>query len=263
MIMTDGTIFDCNNLQINTIYDNEDGEVDLNDNLDVNGTLYFDYGYAEGVIDMNSNQVSEVGNPTDGNDAMSRDYADGRYVNTGAENGAWVSHGSYISPRINGADRTGVQISDGNDITCDVLHANKVDPTVQIDGQLYVTWMAENIGFWIDIISEGQLKDGEFTIDFEKQPVGSDLWLWWRTIAEGTAIPLVTAQDPAILIANVKGSVLTVKSISGDEDARFSFRLSGKRLDEAKKSSDEINRPEEDTNIYIDLDKFDRQGNPK
>ncbi|MCD6501901.1 hypothetical protein J7L01_04815, partial [bacterium] len=102
---------------------------------------------------------------------------DSRYVNTAGENGAWVSHGSYITPYINGADRTIFKVYDsGNlnmgtaditcdDITCDVVHANKVDPTVQIDGQLYVTWMAENIGFWIDIISEGKLDKGVFTVD--------------------------------------------------------------------------------------------------
>lgn len=187
---------------------------------------------------------------------------DSRYQNDGG-NGDWVDHSSYITPWVNGADRTAIRMHSTGDITCNVLHANKVDPTVQIDGQLYVTWMAENIGFWIDIISEGKLSKGEFKVDLAKQPVGSDLWLFWRTIAEGTVIPLVTAQDPAILMANVEGSILTVKSISGQEDARFSFRLSGKRLDEAKKSSDEINIPEEDTDHFIDLDKFDRFGNPK
>ncbi|MFP4458290.1 MAG: beta strand repeat-containing protein [Candidatus Zixiibacteriota bacterium] len=149
------------------------------------------------------------------------------------------------------------------DLYVDVVHANKVDPTMQIDGQLYVTWMAENIGFWIDIISEGQLENGKFTVDLAQQPEGSDLWIFWRSVAEGTVIPLVTAQDEAILMANVDGSLLTVKAIQGKQDARFSFRLSGKRLDEAQKSPDEINRPEKPTDHFIDLDKYDRKGNLK
>ncbi|MGC9314860.1 MAG: hypothetical protein ACP5G4_04420, partial [bacterium] len=181
---------------------------------------------------------------------------DGRYY-TEAEINSLV--GNYVP--YTGA--TGNVNLGSYDLYVDVVHANKVDPTMKIDGQLYVTWMAENVGFWIDFISEGQLENGVFTVDMDQEPEGSDLWIFWRSVAEGTVIPLVTAQDPAILMANVEGSVLTVKSISGVENARFSFRLSGKRLDEAQKSPDEINRPSEDHDHYIDLDVYDRFGNPK
>ncbi len=64
-------------------------------------------------------------------------------------------------------------------------------------------------------------------------------------------------------MARMEGSVLLVRSISGEENARFSFRLSGKRLDEAAKTEQELNRPSEPTDHYIDLDKYDRKGNLK
>ncbi len=174
----------------------------------------------------------------------------------------------YTETEINGnyvpyTGATGDVDLGSNDLFVDVVHANKVDPTMKIDGQLYVTWMAENIGFWIDIISEGQLTDGEFRVDLDQQEEGSDLWIFWRSVAEGTVIPLVTAQDPAILMARMEGTELVVRSISGQENARFSFRLSGKRLDEAQKTPDEINRPSEPHDHYIDLDVYDRKGNLK
>ncbi len=150
-----------------------------------------------------------------------------------------------------------------NNLYVRYVHADQVDPTFKIDGRLYVTWMAENIGMWIDYIGQARLVNGEFKVDMDQQPRGSDLWLFWRSVAEGSIIPFVTAQDPAILMANVEGSVLTVKAISGDKNARFSVRLSGKRLDWATKTPEEVNIQPDDNHMYIDLDKYNRKGELK
>ncbi|MCD6594193.1 hypothetical protein J7L68_00750, partial [bacterium] len=177
----------------------------------------------------------------------------------------WTDHTTYIAP--NNASSFHIE-DDGDlnmgataDITCDVLHANKVDPIVQIDGKQYVTWMAENVGLRIDVIGQAKLNDGVYKIDLSQQSKASDLWLFYNVVAENSIIPFVTPQDKAYLTARMEGSIFIVEAMNGDKDARFSFRLSGKRLDEAAKSDVEINTNPEPSENYIDLDKYDRNGN--
>ena len=74
----------------------------------------------------------------------------------------------------------------------------------------------------------------------------------------------MTAQERAILMARMEGSVLMVEVIHGKRDARFSYRLSGERLDEAVTDPEELNRNIDGPfDHYIDLNLYDRFGNLK
>ncbi|RKZ32488.1 hypothetical protein DRQ19_04020, partial [bacterium] len=232
------------------------------DNLDVDGYTYLDGARLDAALNMNGNRIDNVGNPNSGDDAMSRNYADSRYQRN-STNGDWVDHGSYISPYINGADRTTIRMTDGNDIQCDKLYANEVDPIIQINGKQYRTWAGETIGLRTDVVGQARLENGIWQVELAQMPEGSDLWLFYHAVAESTIIPFVTAQDEAYLIARVDGSLFTVKALSGDMNARFSYRLSGKRVDKVFAAEQEQNRNPDRAETYVDTDKYDRNGNPK
>ncbi|MFH1849615.1 MAG: LamG domain-containing protein [archaeon] len=59
--------------------------LDVEGNLEVDGTLYFDAANADGTIDMDGYRIEDLGDPDSGDDAMDRDYADSRYVNTNGD----------------------------------------------------------------------------------------------------------------------------------------------------------------------------------
>jgi len=152
----------------------------------------------------------------------------------------------------------------GYDITnLDKLYANEVDPIIQINGKQYRTWACETIGLRTDVVGQARLENGIWQVELAQMPEGSDLWLFYHAVAESTIIPFVTAQDEAYLIARVDGSLFTVKALSGDMNARFSYRLSGKRVDKVFASEQEQNRNPDRAETYVDTDKYDRNGNPK
>ncbi|MBN1755747.1 hypothetical protein JW877_05990 [bacterium] len=182
------------------------------------------------------------------------------HADSGGEIGSWQDYGNYIEAdscagvRIY-KDRPGVA-KPGK------IDANYIDPVFQIREQQYATWMAENIGLWVEVIGEAQLENGIFRVDIAQQPEASDLWLFYNVVAENTILPFVTPQDEAYLTARVEGSVLIVKAMMGDPNAGFSYRLCGRRIDEAATPPEEINkRGEEDpAKAFIDTDKFNRDG---
>jgi len=168
--------------------------------------------------------------------------------------------GEFIYP----TGYTGVRIykSGPNAGKIDVLQS---DPVVQIDDKQYATWMLESVGLNTDVVGEAQLKNGIFEVDLAEQSEASDLWLFYHIVAENTIIPFVTAQDKAILAARVEGSVFIVDAIQGDGSARFSYRLTGRRIDKASLLPNEINRRQLKyyNEHYIDVDRYDRNGEEK
>ncbi|MDQ7779677.1 MAG: hypothetical protein RDV41_08195 [Planctomycetota bacterium] len=175
----------------------------------------------------------------------------------------WTDAGDYLTP----ADGGGVCIyetgaSAGNITGVNKLDAVRVDPPVLIDGKQYSTWCWEGIGLRTDVVGVGELRDGVFTIDLSGQPEKSDLWLFWNVVAADTIVPFVTPQDEAYLMARMEGSVLTVKAVSGVKNARFSYRLSAKRIDMAG-PSEKVNVRDHDASAYVDVSKFDKNGVPK
>jgi hypothetical protein len=181
-------------------------------------------------------------------------YDNGNRVLTDGGNGQWVDYGTYISPRINGIVRTTIKLYDSAK-----LDVAKVDPVIEIEGGKYATYSWDGIGIRTDVVGVGELNKGEFRVDISKQPKASDLWLFYHAVAETSIIPFVTPQDPVILMARMEGSEFVVRSISGEENARFSYRLSGKRVDMVG-PAEEINVREDDATSHIIVDEYDKNG---
>jgi len=142
------------------------------------------------------------------------------------------------------------------------IDAKTVDPVIEIAGKQYATYCWDGIGLRTDVVGEGQLENGVFELHLDQQPEASDLWLFYNVVAENTIVPFVTPQDEAYLMARMEGSVLIVKAISGDMNARFSFRLSAKRIDMAG-PTEEINIRTDNPGAHIRVEDYDKNGNPK
>ncbi|RKZ34138.1 hypothetical protein DRQ33_02800 [bacterium] len=168
-----------------------------------------------------------------------------------------------LRPDATGTHDLGTATYKWDNLYVGTVHADQVDPIVQINGKQYVTWMAEAIGMWIETIGVGRLSGSAYKVDIAAQPEGSDLWLFYNVVAESTIVPFVTPQDDAYLIARMEGSVLIVKALSGDGEARFSFRLAGKRRDWATKPTEKVNTPKQRIDTPVNMDFYDKNGNIK
>ena len=169
----------------------------------------------------------------------------------------WVDAGTYLRP----LDDAGANVKIYDNGT-GKIDAAKVDPVIEIAGKQYATYCWDGVGLRTDVVGEGQLENGVFELHLAQQPEASDLWLFYNVVAENTIVPFVTPQDEAYLMARMEGPVLIVKAISGDMNARFSFRLSAKRIDMAG-STDEINIRTDNPGAHIRVEDYDKNGNPK
>ncbi len=148
-------------------------------------------------------------------------------------------------------------------IYASTIYADQIDPIVQIEGEQYVTWMSEGIGMLMETAGSATLANGIYAVDLAAQPRGSDLWLFYNVVAENSIIPIITPQDRAYLIAYMEGSILKVEALSGNENARFSYLLKGKRRDWAGKPIEEVNIPKEKISQPVNMDNYDKNGNLK
>lgn len=148
---------------------------------------------------------------------------------------------------------TGIlDMNNQNIINVNKISVNTVDPVFQISGKKYATYFSDMIGQKSEVVGEGRLQGKEIIIDLATQPEGSDLWLFWQIVDSNSIIPFVSPQDEASLYAYMEGSKFVVKLREGKENAKFSFRLIGTRLD----FKDKTNHLYEDQDIktYIDID---------
>jgi hypothetical protein len=172
----------------------------------------------------------------------------------------WTDTGEYLTPADGGGVRIYETGASAGYITGIVkIDCVRVDPPVQIAGEQYSTWGWDGIGLRTDVVGVGELRDGVFTLDLSAQSKGSDLWLFWKVVAENTILAFVTPQDEAYLMARMDGSVLTVKAISGVQNARFCYRLTAKRIDSAD-PSENMNARTMKASVYVDVDKYDKNG---
>ena len=143
----------------------------------------------------------------------------------------------------------------GNNLTnANEISANATDPVMKIDGKLYRTWAPDMVGQHVDVVGSAQLVDGAWTVDMARESAGSDLWLFYRAVATETILPTVTALSPASLYVTVEGSKLTVHAFVGAMNARFTYRLTGTRVDFAGMSAQETNIRATPTSTFIDVD---------
>ncbi len=73
------------------------------------------------------------------------------------------------------------------------LTVTSIDPLYEIDGAKYATYVSDTIGYKTEMFGKVNLRVSNilnspyssYAIDFNKVERGSDLWLFWQTIAEG------------------------------------------------------------------------------
>jgi len=140
------------------------------------------------------------------------------------------------------------------------IDAKTVDPVIEIGGAQYATYCWDGVGQRTEFVAEGKLIDGEYRIDLAKQAKASDMWLFYNVVVENSIVPFVTPQDEVYLMARMEGSVLYVKAIWGKQDARFSIRLSGVRIDMAG-TDEEINIRKDMPGAHIIREDYDKDGN--
>ena len=107
---------------------------------------------------------------------------------TNAVGGTSTSTGAYVLK--SGDTMSGNLNMGGNNISgVNKLYVTTIDPVYQIGGVKYATYVSNTIGQKEEVYGKIKLELGirnyEYTIDFNKVSVGSDLWLFWQTIAEG------------------------------------------------------------------------------
>ena len=141
---------------------------------------------AQPAIDVGSQKIIGLGYPAISTDAASVQYVSDAITN--AVGGTSTSTGAYVLK--SGDTMSGNLNMGGNNISgVNKLYVTTIDPVYQIGGVKYATYVSNTIGQKEEVYGKIKLELGirnyEYTIDFNKVSVGSDLWLFWQTIAEG------------------------------------------------------------------------------
>lgn len=128
----------------------------------------------------------------------------------------------------------------------------EIDPVFNILEKKYTSYVPDMIGQKIEVIGQDQLIGDKIEIDLSKESEGSDLWLFWQTVDQDSVIPFISAQSNAILFSYLNGSNFVIELREGEENAKFSYRLIGVRLDHA----DDLNNLYDDQDVehFIDID---------
>jgi len=107
----------------------------------------------------------------------------------------------------------------------------EIDPVFNIWEKKYTSYMTDMVGQKMEVVGQSALNGDELVIDFELEEEGSDLWLFWQTIVRETIIPFVSVQSDAEIYAYIDDSEFIIKLRNGEQNAKFSYRLIGTRLD--------------------------------
>jgi len=224
--------------------------------LDVVGTAEIN-----GQLDMQSNKIVDLADPTNAQDAATKNYVD-----THSGSSIWQDAGAYVYPNT----ATSFHIEDDGDLDLgghdiervDEISANNIDPVLKISGKLYRTWTLDMVGQRVEVVGQAKLNSkGFWEIDFATQPEASDFWLFWHSADQKTIIPFVSPQGPANLYGYMEGSKFIVKSMGGENNIKFSYRLIAVRYDFRDKTQEETNIRTKPTDTYIDIDggqKYDK-----
>jgi hypothetical protein len=145
--------------------------------------------------------------------------------------------GSYLP--LTGGSLSGALNMGGNNITnINKLTVNTIDPLYNIQGVNYSTF-ASSIAGGVKEEYIGRAKinnltsDGEreYVVDFDKQPVGSDLWVWRKTVdfsSDNVEILTTPYGSFAQVYYKIEGNKIIFRA---DRATEISYRLSGRRVD--------------------------------
>jgi len=133
-----------------------------------------------------------------------------------------------------------------------IRNVREIDPVFGIQGKKYVSYLPDMIHQKIEVVGQAVLDGNELVIDFELEEEGSDLWLFWQASARKTIIPFISPQSDAELYAYMEGSQFIIKLRSGEQNAKFSYRLIGTRLDHAHNTDNLYD--DQNVEYFIDID---------
>ncbi|MDD5221242.1 MAG: hypothetical protein PHV47_01400 [Candidatus Pacebacteria bacterium] len=109
---------------------------------------------------------------------------------------------------------------------------NILDPTYQIEGTKYATYVSDMTGLKAETVGELEFTENEIVINLSKQEKGSDLWLFYNIVKKDTIIPFVSSQSPVGLYGYIDGENFIIKTISEySGNVKLSYRLIGERID--------------------------------
>jgi hypothetical protein len=145
--------------------------------------------------------------------------------------------GSYLP--LTGGSLSGNLNMGGNNITnINKLTVNTIDPLYNIQGINYSTF-ASSIAGGVKEEYVGRVKinnlasDGEreYVVDFNDLPVGSDLWVWRKTVdfsADNVEILMTPLGGFAQVYYKIEDNKIIFRA---DKATEISYRLSGRRVD--------------------------------
>jgi len=147
---------------------------------------------------------------------------------------------------VNGEE---MRITDGevNFFNAKLTGVREIDPIFNYNDIKYVSYVPDSIGQKIEVVGQDNV-DGELIIDLSKEPVGSDLWLFWKAVDQDDVIPFVSAQGDFDVYSYMDGDNLVVNG-----NGMVSYRLIGTRIDH--KGEDNLYH-DQSVEHYIDLDEY-------
>jgi len=139
------------------------------------------------------------------------------------------------TPTFAGLTLNGNQDSNQNDILdVDKIDANTFDPVYNINGVKYATYLPGMSGGVKEEVSGTVILNSNYVIDFKKQEIGSDLWLFYQVTDFGQNWEKLQV----ILTPGFNGNVWYTKdptsktlTIHGSQAGEVSYRMTANRYD--------------------------------
>ncbi len=203
-------------------------------------------------------QPVTVGTPTAAGHATTKSYVDS-IVGGGGSGGSFTTLSVSGAWNITGAAGASLNLNGYNISGVNKLTVTTIDPVYEIGGVKYATYGADTVGLKVETYGKGTLvRNGNksvYVIDFANAERGSDIWLFWQTIAEGTNM-----EDVVVSLTPEGGNaqlwyVLRPQNkqiaVYGSAPVKFSYHLVAPRHDTNQFGNILVNSEEKGTMLPI------------
>ncbi len=203
-------------------------------------------------------QPVAVGTPTAAGHAATKSYVDS-IVGGGGSGGSFTTLSVSGAWNITGAAGASLNLNGFNITGVNKLTVTTIDPVYEIGGVKYATYGADTVGLKVETYGKGTLvRNGNksvYVIDFANAERGSDIWLFWQTIAEGTNM-----EDVVVSLTPEGGNaqlwyVLRPQSkqiaVYGSAPVKFSYHLVAPRHDTNQFGNILVNSKEKGTVLPV------------